>query len=177
MRRYVLLVLGSFLSIFLDQWSKLWAVDALTVGDISADQTGFHSKVISVIDGCFNFKLAGNKGAAWGMFRNIPDEWRVPFFVLISVIAIGVIVFLFHKSKGQKLVSVSLCMVLGGAIGNLIDRIRIGYVIDFIDWYYGSKHWPTFNVADIAITVGVIFLLVDMIFRRKPANQEELASK
>ena len=68
-------------------------------------------------------------------------------------------------------------MILGGALGNLIDRIRIGYVIDFIDWFYGTKHWPTFNVADIAITVGVILLVLDMIFKRKPAKQEELAPK
>ena len=96
----------------------------------------------------------------------------MPFFVLISVVAIGVILYLYRRTADKKLESLSLILILGGALGNLIDRIRFGFVIDFIDWFYKGSHWPTFNVADIWITVGVGLLLVDLLFRRKPQKQE-----
>ena len=166
MRRYLFLALGSSLVVALDQLSKQWAVGALSLspeGDLPADAAHIYSRVQVVFESWFNFKLAGNKGAAWGLFRNLPESWRVPFFVLIGVVAVGVIITLYRKAVGQPLLRWALTLILGGAVGNLIDRVRIGFVVDFIDWFYGEAHWPTFNVADIAISVGVGLLVVDMI--------------
>ncbi|MCB9545563.1 MAG: signal peptidase II [Myxococcales bacterium] len=175
MQRYLLLLIGSVVSIGLDQWTKILSVQALSVtGQAPADASLIRSKLIVVSEGWFNLRLAGNKGAAWGLFRSLPEGWRVPFFVLISVVAVAVIVTLYRKSHGHRLQQVALTLILGGAIGNLIDRIRLGYVIDFIDWYKGDWHWPTFNVADICISVGVGLLIVDMLLaaRRKTGADE-----
>jgi signal peptidase II len=170
MRRYLLLIVGSLISVVLDQASKVWAVGALSLkpeGALPADAYDIVTRVMVISESWWNFKLAGNKGAAWGLFRNLPESMRVPFFVLISLVAVGVIVTLYRKAHGQRLLQWALTLILGGAIGNLIDRVRIGYVVDFIDWHYGVKHWPTFNVADIGITVGVVLLLLDMLQQRK----------
>lgn len=169
--RYVLLAIGSLLTVALDQISKLWALKTLLIGELPPDGL-IRTKNQVVIDGCFHFKLAGNKGAAWGLFRSLPEDWRVPFFVLISVIAVGVILYLYRRTKGNKLESIALTLILGGALGNLVDRIRLGFVIDFIDWFYGNHHWPTFNIADVWITVGVGLLLIDLLFHHKPKSQD-----
>ena len=125
----------------------------------------------------FNLRVAGNKGAAWGLFRDLPETWRVPFFVAIAVVAVVVIVLFYRGARGQKVLSVALTLILGGALGNLTDRVRLGYVVDFIDSYYGAWHWPTFNVADIAISVGVGLLLVDMVLNRGEPSDRAKAAK
>ncbi len=165
MQRYLLLLIGSVLSIGLDQWSKIAAVKALLRPEGSAlpvDADHIRTTTTVVIDGFWNWRLAGNKGAAWSIFRDMPDEWRVPFFVIISVVAVGVIAHLYRKAD-HTLTRWSLMLILGGAVGNLIDRIRLGYVIDFIQWHYGKAYWPTFNVADVCISVGVGLMIVDML--------------
>jgi len=169
MKRYSLLIIGSIVTIVLDQASKIWAVKALALPDgvLVEGVNRIPTRIITVFESWFHFRLTGNRGAAWGIFSNLPDGWRVPFFVLISVIAIGAIVVIYHKSPHQPLLRWALTLVLGGAIGNLIDRIRLGFVIDFIDWHYLEVyHWPTFNVADVAISVGVGLLILDMIVNR-----------
>lgn len=173
MRRYLLLAIGSAIVVILDQWTKIWSVKALALpdGQLPPDAAMIRSRVHVVFESWFNFKLAGNKGAAWGLFRTLPDEWRVPFFVLISVVAVVVIVSLYRKAGEQMLLRWALTLILGGAIGNLIDRIRLGFVVDFIDWYWGDAHWPTFNLADVAITTGVGLLLVDMIVQSRAAHR------
>ena len=115
-------------------------------------------------------------GAAWGIFGNLPDGWRVPFFVVIGVVAIAVIIGIYRSSDGQNLVRWALTLVLGGAIGNLIDRVRLGFVVDFIDWHYKTHHWPTFNIADVAISVGVGLLILDMIVNRDRDSDEATTS-
>lgn len=181
MIRYVLLVLGALAIIALDQLTKIRVATALVRPDgvLPADARMISSDVYAVTDSWFNLRVAGNKGAAWGLFRDLPDEWRVPFFATIALIASVVIVLFYRSAVGHKALSVALTCILGGAIGNLIDRIRLGYVVDFIDWYYGDWHWPTFNVADIAISVGVGLLLVDMIIHRgePPAKAKDPPAK
>ncbi len=159
----ILLFISSGILIFLDQWTKSWAVKTLFLGtSLPISPRELYTKKIEVFS-WWNYQLVGNKGAAWGMFGNLPDSIRLPFFTLIGVIAVvGIFVF-YYRSYQQFLMRISLISIFAGAIGNIIDRMTIGYVIDFIDWHYNGYHWPTFNVADIAISVGVGLMLVQMI--------------
>jgi signal peptidase II len=112
----------------------------------------------------FNLVHVHNPGAAFGFLARAPESTRLPFFLGISVAAVGIIGWLVYKAAAGKIAYVSgLGLVLGGAVGNFIDRIRFGYVIDFLDFFVGTSHWPAFNVADIAISVGVGLLILDMI--------------
>ncbi len=113
------------------------------------------------------FILARNRGGAWGLLQSTNENVRRPFFLLVSAAAIAFIVTLYRKlTKEQKALAWGLPLVLGGALGNVFDRIRYGHVIDFIDvhvkWQNVDHHWPTFNVADVAICVGVALMAIDM---------------
>lgn len=113
------------------------------------------------------FILARNRGGAWGLLQSTNENVRRPFFLLVSAAAIAFIVTLYRKlTKEQKALAWGLPLVLGGALGNVFDRIRYGHVIDFIDvhvkWQNADHHWPTFNVADVAICVGVALMAIDM---------------
>jgi len=108
-----------------------------------------------------------NTGAAFGFLSGSRSTLRMFFFILISGVAIGCVVYLLKNIRPERKATVlSLSLILGGAIGNLIDRIRLGEVIDFIDLHWYDWHWPAFNVADSAITVGVILLLIQMLRNR-----------
>jgi signal peptidase II len=112
-----------------------------------------------------NIVYVENKGAAFGMFSNLGNN----FFMAISFIALAAILFYMSKiPKGLELFSISL--IFGGAVGNLIDRIMLGKVIDFIDFYVGTWHWPAFNVADSALTVGIIFFIISTLMQTKRVN-------
>ena len=115
-----------------------------------------------------NFTLVYNKGAAFG-FLSSASGWQNAFFIVVALIACGVILYLLRQTR-DRLLAVALMLVLGGAIGNLIDRLIYGYVIDFVDVYYQSWHWPVFNVADSAITVGAILIVFDAIGIGKPSQ-------
>lgn len=112
-----------------------------------------------------------NPGAAFGIFRDMPDSLRLPLFVLVLIAAIVVIFYFLSKTDaGDKLLIVSLSLILGGAIGNSIDRFRLRYVTDFIDFHWfgdPSLHWPPFNLSDTAITIGVILILLDTFILRR----------
>lgn len=115
-----------------------------------------------VVDGYWSFRYIENPGAAWGVLAGADESIRVPFFIIVSLAAMVLILGFFRRlEERQKLLIFGLSLVFGGAIGNFIDRLHQSYVIDFIDWYVGRYHWPTFNVADAAITVGVGLLLTD----------------
>lgn len=111
---------------------------------------------VRVFDGFWSFRYTENPGAAWSVFSTLDQRLRVPLLVGVSLASL-VMILLYARSlgEGQDLSRVALAMIAGGALGNMVDRLRLGYVIDFIDWYAGSRHWPTFNVADAAISVGV----------------------
>lgn len=106
-----------------------------------------------------------NRGAAFGIFRELPESVRLPLFALVLIAAVIVIFFFLKKAgPGNRLLVFSLGLILGGAIGNSIDRFRLRYVTDFIDFHWfgdPSLHWPPFNLADSAITIGVILILFD----------------
>lgn len=131
--------------------------------------------LVVVIPGFFNLTHVRNKGAAFSILSTLPDAWRVGFFISATLIAIVVIAALIRKNDDRLLVS-AFALILAGAIGNLIDRIRFGEVVDFIQWYVKSFYWPSFNVADSAITVGVSLLVIDMILR-KPEKKEAPSSQ
>ncbi|HID98471.1 MAG TPA: signal peptidase II [Thermodesulfobacteriaceae bacterium] len=118
----------------------------------------FH-EVRAVLPGFFNITYITNTGAAFGFLAG-PDSWRHIFFQTVSVIALGSLIFLYRTSRQKDYpLFFGSSLVFGGAAGNLIDRIRSRSVIDFLDFYVGSYHWPAFNLADTAITVGGIFLI------------------
>ena len=112
----------------------------------------------------FNFTLMHNEGAAFS-FLSDAGGWQRWFFTVISLVVSIVLVFWIKKLKPEeKFQAMAFSLILGGAVGNLIDRVRFGYVVDFIEIYYHQYSWPAFNIADSAITVGVIILIVDTLF-------------
>ena len=120
---------------------------------------------IAVVDGLFSITHIRNSGVAFGLFAGYQSEYKALFFIVVSTIAIIAILSIFHQLPGfKKAARAGLILIFSGAIGNLIDRIVHKEVIDFIDFFYNGTHWPAFNVADACITVGVGFMLFDLIF-------------
>lgn len=158
MRDWRLWLLPSLGVIVLDQLSKHWIVQALSFAE---------SRPITTF---FNLALAHNTGAAFSFLAEA-GGWQRLFFIVVAAVASAVMLYLLRKHGRELLFSLALCLVLGGALGNLIDRIRWGYVVDFLDFYYGSYHWPAFNVADMAITGGVILLVWDS-FRKTEVHKK-----
>ncbi|BCS51732.1 signal peptidase II [Geobacter sp. SVR] len=159
MRRWQLFTVIASVGLVLDQASKLYIDRVMSL-----------YQSIPVIDGLFNIFYIRNKGAAFSFLSHA--SWRVPFFIAVSLVASLVIVVAFGRLRDdQRLAQVSLAMIFSGAVGNLIDRIRLGEVIDFLDVYWKTHHWPAFNVADSCICVGVALLALDMMReeRRKKA--------
>ena len=128
-----------------------------------------HAPPVAVLDCCWHFRYVENPGAAWGFLAGTTSAWRTPFFLVISVLAMGFLLRYFSQTQAsQRLLRFALALVFGGAVGNFVDRIRLGYVIDFIDWHWRqAATWPTFNVADAAISVGVGLLFLDMFVPRR----------
>lgn len=146
------------LVVCLDQLTKLWVVRVFDL---------YESWVI--IPGFFNFTYLTNTGAAFGILAGHPAWWRQLFFIGVALVALIAIFFLHKKIAAENhWYTVSLALIAGGAVGNLIDRVRLGAVTDFLDVYYSNHHWPAFNLADSAITVGVgIFLVVNFLQTQK----------
>ena len=135
-------------------------VDQITKIYIDRSMRLFES--IPVVENFFNLTYVRNKGAAFSFLANA--SWRLPFFICVSVIAALVILVAFRKLRDdQRLAQLSLAMIFSGAVGNLIDRLRLGEVIDFLDAHWYGYHWPAFNVADSLICVGVFLLAIDML--------------
>ncbi|MES9904437.1 MAG: signal peptidase II [Sedimenticola sp.] len=111
----------------------------------------------------FNLTLAYNEGAAFS-FLSDQGGWQRWFFVVLATLVTLVLVGWLARLRDERMLAFSLAMVIGGAVGNLIDRLLFGHVIDFLDFYYGTWHWPAFNIADSAIFVGVVLLLLDSFF-------------
>jgi signal peptidase II len=124
---------------------------------------------VRLIPGFFNITVIHNKGAIFGFFSQTGNQLVYVLLTLASFAALGLVVYYFFKTPpAEKLMKISLSLVLAGALGNLIDRIFRGYVIDFLDFYVEKWHWPFFNVADSCITIGACLLIL-VFFRRKPA--------
>ena len=148
--KYLILLAVTPLILIADQLTKLYIDRTMQLYDS-----------IPVIDGLFSITYLRNRGAAFSFLADA--SWRLPFFILATVIAVIAILVAFKKLRDdQHFAAVSLTLILAGAVGNLIDRVRLGEVIDFLDVYWRSHHWPAFNVADSAICVGVALLAIDM---------------
>ncbi len=121
-------------------------------------------EVLPVLD----FTLLHNTGAAFSMLANA-SGWQRPFFVTLgAVVSLLLLVWIWRSPRGDKLLPVALALILGGALGNVLDRVRFGYVVDFIHAHWGAAYFPAFNIADSAITIGAMLLIVDA-FREKRA--------
>ncbi|MFP2932546.1 signal peptidase II [Pyxidicoccus sp. 3LG] len=130
------------------------------------------SRPYRFIEDYWHFRYVENPGAAWGLFGNLPEGVRRIFFHVVSLAALAFIFLMYRRTEvEQRLVRVALALISGGALGNFVDRLIRGYVIDFIDWHWRNQpgmRWPTFNVADAAICVGVAFMLLDSLRVRRP---------
>ena len=152
--RYVKLMFIAGSICILDQVTK-----ALIVATIGVFDT------ITIIPGFFNLTHIYNPGGAFGFLSRSTSELRHLFFLISSFVAMGLILFLYAKTPPQqRLLELALALILGGAFGNIIDRIRIGKVIDFLDVYIKNFHWPAFNVADSAITIGICLFMYHLLF-------------
>ena len=143
----------------LDQLTKLVIIDNFRLGE---------SK--EVLKNIFNITRVHNPGAAFGFLAGLPEQYREPFFLIVPVITLLIILAIFSKLLESQLLSIySLSLIVAGAIGNLIDRIRLGYVVDFLDFHWQYKaHFPAFNVADSAISAGVFILLLSIFLEKDP---------
>ena len=122
-------------------------------------------EVRPIIHGLLNLTLIHNTGAAFGLMAGRVSPGRTFFFLAVSLLAMAVVLWmLLRLPEGQKVELVALSLIFGGALGNVIDRIRLGEVVDFIDVYFRSYHWPAFNVADSAISAGVVLLIFRLVF-------------
>ncbi len=162
------LYVGLALAVFgLDQATKAW---------ISATMT-LHS-TREIVPGLFQLTLVWNRGGLFGLCRELGDPFRGILFTVVPAAAIGLILmFQFRTSLADRVAQTGLALILGGAVGNLADRIRLGHVIDFLDVYLGEHHWPAFNVADSAICVGVSLLLFDLLRRGRGRSDGPLEER
>lgn len=145
-----------------DQLTKLWILAVFAPYE-----------QLPVISGLFNLVRVGNTGAAFGLLAGEQNSWRRLFFIVTTLVALGVILCIYRQLKSQnRLFGYALALIGGGAVGNLIDRVRFGFVVDFLDFYLGSSHWPAFNVADSAISIGVGLILLGTFADRKSAGTD-----
>ncbi len=129
---------------------------------------------IPLIEGFFSLTYVRNTGAAFGILATADPAFRIPFFVIVPIIALISIGYIFKKLPENDLkLSSALSLVVGGAIGNLIDRVYFGFVIDFLDFYWGVHHFPAFNVADSAICIGVGILMLDLLTQEESKEVDE----
>jgi signal peptidase II len=124
---------------------------------------------IGVISGFFDIVHINNPGGAFGLLANLSPQWRTIIFLFISSLAVGLIFYFYIKTpQSHPWLAAGFALIFGGAIGNLIDRLRFGYVIDFLDFYIAKYHWPAFNIADSAITVGLAIFVIHIVFKKMP---------
>lgn len=150
----------AFVVLFLDRLSK-WGI---------SQKIALHES-INIIPGFFRLTHVQNRGAAFGLFSESPSEYKVAVLVLFSLVALVVVsTLLWKNSHTLTTTGVGLALILGGALGNLWDRIVTGHVVDFLLFYVRSYQWPAFNVADTAIVVGAFLLVAEILFAKPPAQ-------
>lgn len=159
--RYLLLGLLSLVIVVVDQVTKVSVMESMRLHES-----------IPVIANLFSITYIRNPGAAFGFLSSSSSSFRFVFFGLTSVFAVGLLgMIMVRMPKDDWMGRLSVAGILGGAIGNLLDRLRYGEVIDFLDFYINGYHWPAFNVADSAITVGVVFLILHFATEKEPEDQ------
>jgi len=160
MRRYHFLI--ALLVVLADRFSKLAIERNLSLHDS-----------ISLIPGFFRLTHLENPGAAFGLFADSPSEWKIAGLVLFSLVALVIVATLLWKnSHSMTTTGVGLSLILGGAIGNLWDRLVSGHVVDFLLFYIGQYQWPAFNVADSTSVIGAGLLVFEILFTKSPAHEK-----
>jgi len=155
--RYLVLITIALAIIFLDQVTKFLIHHSMRL----------HESIV-VVEGLFAITYIRNPGAAFGFLANLGDQFRFYFFVTVSIAALVFLGILFYRTPREDLLTqVGISLVVGGAFGNLIDRLRLGEVIDFLDFFIGPYHWPAFNVADSAISIGLALLILQLFLHSK----------
>jgi signal peptidase II len=152
-RKFTVPVLAALLLAALDQASKAWVVRGLPL-----------SRPLAIVPGWVDLVHVWNRGVAFSFLANLDQGWVRPLLILATVLAMAAVLAYIWLFPGKGATPWGLGLILGGAAGNLVDRARLGYVVDFIDLHWRNHHWPTFNVAVVGISVGVALLLADMIF-------------
>ena len=151
-RKYTVLLATVGLVVLADIFTKVYINSTMMLHESFA-----------VIDGLFNITYVRNPGSAFGFLAGASPVFRSMFFPFVTAVVIIMMLYYIIKSKIEEpLMMFSLSLIISGALGNLIDRVRFGEVIDFIDVYVGSHHWPAFNVADSAISIGAVLLILDV---------------
>jgi len=164
MRKYHFLIAAVVL--FVDRLSKFAVAKNILLHDS-----------LPVLPGFFHLTHVENRGAAFGLLAESPPHWTVGMLITFSVAALVVVsLLLWRNSHSMSTTGVGLALILGGALGNLWDRMMHGHVVDFLDFFVGSYHWPAFNVADSAIVVGAFVLMGEILFA-KPAPAEHAAAE
>ncbi len=161
--KYKLVLILGVTILILDQITKLWIESNFALGETR-----------TVIPGLFNLVFVLNKGAAFGFLADLEGNLRTYFFIGATALAVVLIIYLLRTVHRRDYYLFSaLGLILGGALGNMIDRIRLGMVIDFLDFHLGSHHWPAFNIADVAISVGAILLIVSFYKKKRYATDSD----
>jgi signal peptidase II len=161
-RKYILFSLITVFVVVADQITKHLIDGAMRLGER-----------IEIIPNFLDIRYVSNTGAAFGVMARLPDGARLPFLIGVSALAMVLILYLFVKAEGDRIAyQVSLALVFSGAVGNLIDRVWLGAVRDFIDAHIHGLHWPVFNVADSAITVGIVILAYELLIREPRLERE-----
>jgi signal peptidase II len=156
-RKYWVLLISFVLILGLDQYTKYRVEQNIPL-----------HHTIKVVDGFFNLTHLRNSGGAFGILGGEKGGVGTFFFVSVSLMAVGILIYLLYRLKEhERTLSLSLSLILSGAVGNLIDRIRYGEVVDFLDFHLFSHHWPAFNVADSAITIGIGLMLLELLVHDK----------
>ncbi len=159
--RYFLLSLVTAAVVLVDQLTKIEVMQSMQLHES-----------IPIIPNFFNLTYIRNPGAAFGLLAGSSSAFRLVFFAFTSLLALGLLgTILMRMPESDWIGQYSIAGILGGAIGNLLDRVRYGEVIDFLDFYVNAYHWPAFNVADAAITVGVVFLVLHYMLEKKPDEE------
>lgn len=156
MKKVFLIIILPLIIVIVDQWSKYLIDSKFYVGES-----------IPIIKGLFNFTSVRNPGAAFGFGGEFSNFFRYTMFRALPVVACFWIAWIIAKTKSSDLLNIAYSLILGGAIGNLIDRFRLDYVIDFFDFYYGKNHFATFNVADSMISIAAFLVIIDFIIEKR----------
>ncbi|MGE0405559.1 MAG: signal peptidase II [Candidatus Korobacteraceae bacterium] len=128
---------------------------------------------ISILPGFFRLTYVQNTGAAFGLFSESSSEWKTAVLVVFSLVALTIVaVMLWKSSHALTSTGIGLSLILGGALGNLWDRVVQGHVVDFFDFHLGSYHWPAFNIADSAIVVGAGLMVLEILLTKTPAEEK-----
>lgn len=157
----------ALLVLLLDRLSKWLVATRIELHDVT-----------QVIPGFFRITHVENPGAAFGIFSESPSQWKLMLLILFSMAALVVVSLLLWKnSHSMSSTGFGLALILGGALGNLWDRLISGRVVDFLDFYLGSYHWPAFNLADSAIVIGALLLVGEIVFAKAAAPQKSAARR